>query len=66
VAVVAGAGSATSQQLVGHHQTSVGEGEKCHRPAVWASGHLQPGFFYRPKVADISEISFLSPGSDKI
>jgi hypothetical protein len=24
------------------------------------------GFFYRPKVADISEISFLSPGSDKI
>jgi hypothetical protein len=23
-------------------------------------------FFYRPKVADIFEISFLSPGSDKI
>jgi hypothetical protein len=27
---------------------------------------LMQGFFYRPKVTDISEISFLSPGSDKI
>jgi hypothetical protein len=25
-----------------------------------------PGFFYRPKVVDISEIFFLSPESDKI
>jgi hypothetical protein len=27
--------------------------------------HIQ-GFFYRPKVADIFKIFFLSPGSDKI
>jgi hypothetical protein len=26
----------------------------------------EQGFFYRPKVADIFEILFLSPGSDKI
>jgi hypothetical protein len=26
----------------------------------------KPGFFYRPKVADIFEIFFLSSGSDKI
>jgi hypothetical protein len=31
-----------------------------------AAGSREQGFFYRPKVVDIFEISFLSLGSDKI
>jgi hypothetical protein len=35
------------------------------RRSFTGCGHNH-GFFYRPKVADISEIFFLSPGSNKI
>jgi hypothetical protein len=46
-------------------------------PGIFPLGYVQPppvriysrqnhGIFYRPKVAGIPEISFLSPGSDKI